>query len=100
MLRIFPKILRVSGQSMQPDYNDGDYIVISPWFIQWFTKEGKDIVFMHDKLGHLVKRVMRVDKLNKTVSVYGTGPESTTGEEIGNIPFKNIFGLVIFHLKM
>ena len=96
MIKILPKIIRVTGQSMSPYYKDGDYVVIYSMFLKLMLQENRDIVFKHQRLGLLIKRISRVNFAKKTVSVFGTGYGSSSTQKIGDVEFQNIIGYVIF----
>ena len=92
------RLLKLSGESLTPEYQIGDFVFISkiPYF---FTSpaQGDVIAFRQPGYGFLIKRIQEVlpdDKLN----VIGSHPESIDSREFGPISQKNVIGKVIWHI--
>ena len=67
MIRIF----RVSGASMEPDYREGDFVLVLRARMRQF-KPGTPIAFMHPDYGLLIKKVDYSNLESKVVWVSGT----------------------------
>lgn len=94
------KIIKVSGQSMSPDFNDGDYVLVSRIpLILGMVKINSILVFNTDKYGILIKKVSDIDRINRKIFFTGINSNSLSGEMIGAVPEKNILGSVILHFK-
>ena len=71
------RLLRVTGDSMSPEYKEGDFvIVVTAPFLFRSLKPGNVIAFEHGLYGLLVKRVREFDGLSKEVIVEGANPNS------------------------
>jgi hypothetical protein len=93
------KILRITGSSLTPEYQDGDYVIITtiPVFLRRFAV-GRLIVFEHETYGRMIKRISNIDFQQKKVFVQGTLDESLDSRQLGWIDFSNITGKVIAHI--
>jgi phage repressor protein C with HTH and peptisase S24 domain len=54
------RIVRVSGNSMSPDYRDGDFVLVGRYRVRK-PRPGDDIVFRHRDFGTLLKRIGRIE---------------------------------------
>ncbi len=94
------RIIKISGESMSPEYHDGDYVVTSRLpLLLGLVKINSVVVFKSEKYGPLIKKVSSIDKKEKRYFFSGSNSISITTEEIGAIYQKNIYGSVIFHIK-
>lgn len=92
------RIIKIHGESMLPEYNDGDYVITSRLpLLSGTVKVNSVMVFKSEKYGILIKKVAGINNDNNTYSFKGTNPLSLSTEEIGSIDKKNIIGSVIFH---
>jgi len=94
------RIIKVSGESMSPDFNDGDYVLVSriPLFFSR-VKVNSILVFKSNKYGTLIKKVSRIDRDHGNYFFTGINKNSLTSEKIGAINNQNILGTVILHFK-
>lgn len=94
------RLLKVSGESLSPDYQDGDFVLMLkiPIFFN-FLKPGDLVVFRHPEFGTLVKKIDWVDQPGAQVYVLGTHPLSVDSRQFGMIPIKDIEGKVIWQIK-
>ena len=90
------RIIRLKGQSMEPDLADGDFVVTSRLF--WRLKPGDNIVFSHECYPIMVKRVVEVAS-NGEVWVRGNHPASIQSSQIGWIKPQQIRAKVIFAVR-
>ncbi len=98
MFNKFFSIIRVTGKSMLPTYKEGDYLFVTRLFFNFFIKKNRDVVFIHDKIGMMLKRVHTVEKTSKSFRVFGLSEESIASQEIGDIPFRKAIGIVFYKL--
>ncbi len=88
------QILRIHGQSMTPEYQDGDFALIvgvkKP-------KVGDTIVFHNQLYGTLIKRIEKIT--DQGFYVIGTGENSLDSRRLGPISPDNVQGKVIWHIK-
>jgi signal peptidase I len=90
------RIHKVSGDSMTPDFQEGDFVLIgtAPFFLKRL-KVGDTIIFQHKLYGTLIKRITAFDSVTREAYVAGTSPESLDSRRLGTIRRENIRGKVI-----
>ena len=81
---------------MVPYYKEGDYVLLITAFYFPFLKEQKDIVFKTENQITMIKRILSLDKRTKTLKVYGTGPDSISSNDMGEIQINKLLGLVVY----
>ena len=93
------KIIKVTGQSLSPEYKEGDYVVITtiPFFFS-ALKTGEKVVFHHPVYGTMIKRVERDCAEEQEVFVVGSHSESLDSRQFGPIPKGWITGKVLWHI--
>ncbi len=95
MLRIF----RVSGESLTPEYQHGDFVLVSKIpFLFHPPIEGDVIAFHQPGYGLLIKRVQAIDEIGG-ITVLGTQLDSTDSRVFGAVQRKDIIGKVIWHIR-
>lgn len=94
------KVLRIKGESLYPEYRNGDY-VITAWSPFSFKrlKLGDVIAFTHPDYGLLIKQVSQIDRQRSTLEVRGTVLESVDSRTFGPIPSQSVRGRVFWHIK-
>ncbi|MDR3574463.1 MAG: S26 family signal peptidase [Anaerolineaceae bacterium] len=94
------KLLKVAGASLEPIYQDGDFVIISKIPILFDSvRKGDVVVFRHEVYGTLIKRVERFVPEQDGYYVLGTRPDSIDSRLIGVIPKKDVIGKVIWHIS-
>jgi len=94
------KILKIHGDSMSPDFQEGDFVIIlTASFILNRLKVGDDIIFSHKLYGTLIKRIASFDPNTAGVYVEGTSEDSLDSRRLGTIRSENIKGKVIAHFS-
>ena len=88
------KILRVQGESMTPEYQDGDFVLI---FKSKQPKLGDVIVFYNQFYGTLIKRIEKITE--QGIYVIGTGENSLDSRRLGPVSPDKVQGKVIWHIK-
>ena len=90
-------IFRIKGNSMEPKYESGDFVLLSKSPVTLKNlKVDDDIVFNHAYYGKLLKRINSVQSDNQ-YTVTGLNPSSISSSKLGPIPKKAIVGKVVFH---
>ncbi len=93
------KLIRVSGESLLPEYRSGDFVIVSkiPLF---FTplKKGDMIVLKHRLYGTLIKKVEALAPEKDEIFVIGTHENSLDSRHFGAISKKDLVGKVIGHI--
>lgn len=94
------KIFRVAGRSMEPEFREGDFVMVSKLPLRpKYVRPGTHIAFVNSKYGMLIKKVQEYNPARKLLWATGTSPFSIHGDEIGPIPVKNVLGEVIGHVR-
>ena len=83
---------------MSPDFQDGDFVVITtlPHILKRI-KIGDTIIFDHKLYGTLIKRIASFDPETAEAYVEGTQSDSLDSRRLGAIRRENIRGKVIAH---
>lgn len=94
---MIPKIYRVSGNSLHPRFQHGDFVLISK-FVGNVTKlkPGDPIVFRHAHYGTIIKLVSRIDFEADEIEVVGNYYGSLDSRSFGPISKNDVLGKVIF----
>lgn len=93
------RLLRISGQSLQPGYNDGDFVIISKIPILFNRlKPGDRIVFKHVDYGLLIKTIDHF-VFKKRYYVTGSHAFSVDSRQFGPVESQNVLGKVIWHIR-
>jgi len=93
------RILKISGDSLSPEYEEGDFVVIatSPFFLRRL-KPGDVVVFQHGGYGTLIKKIERFNE-NGDLIVVGTQPSSLDSQRLGPISPQALKGKIIAHIS-
>jgi len=93
------RIIKVTGESLSPEYKEGDYVVVAalPFFFA-SLRQGDVIVFRHPVYGTMVKRVERVDSAEDEIFVAGSHPRSLDSRQFGPIPRHWVTGKVLWRI--
>ena len=93
------KIIKVTGRSLYPVYQDGDFVIISKIPILFgFLRPGNVVVFNHPAYGRLIKRVARIEEGGKRLFVVGENEESVDSRSFGSIATQWVQGKVIWSI--
>ena len=93
------KLLRVSGLSMWPQYEDGDYVLVASPRLAGGIRAGDVVVFRHPDYGVMIKRVERVEPGGDDIYVIGAHERSVDSRQFGAISRRAVIGKVIWHIK-
>lgn len=92
------KLLRVKGNSLRPEVQDGDMVMLLTWRRLWKLKPGDRVVFRQPTYGTLIKKIERLGPGKDQVFVTGAHAASVDSYEFGPISIQSIIGKVIFVL--
>jgi hypothetical protein len=96
MLRWFA----ICGESLEPDYQTGDY-ALAACLPGWWQRlrPGDVVVLRHAVYGMMVKRIEQIDPQRQEITVIGSHPESIDSRTFGPLPRAQILGKVIWHVR-
>jgi signal peptidase I len=94
------QVLKVTGESLSPLFQEGDYVVVlkHPRFLK-SLKSGDVIVFHHAYYGTMIKRIETVSPENDEITVAGSHPDSVDSRSFGPILRKDVVGKVLWRIK-
>ena len=94
------RILKVSGNSLFPEYRDGDFVVVSKIpVLMGRLDRGNIIAFNSSQFGTMIKIVDSLSADGSTMTVKGTHPMSVDSRTIGPVSTRDIIGKVIWHVR-
>jgi len=93
------KILRITGRSLEPDFRDGDYVLVSKIPLLVRPARAGDVVAFHKPpYGLLIKRVEYLTPGGE-LFVLGTHAASVDSLQFGPIRRQDLLGKVLVHVK-
>jgi nickel-type superoxide dismutase maturation protease len=96
---VFLQLMKVSGNSLWPLYQDGDYVLAAHPALAGNIKPGDIIVFRHPGYNTMIKQVERVLADSGEIFVIGTHDRSVDSRQFGAISRRSVLGKVIWHIK-
>jgi signal peptidase I len=93
-------VVKVTGSSLYPAYQDGDFVIVSkiPILLSGL-KPGDVVVYQHPGQGRRIKIVDHLEDGGQSVFVFGLHPDSHDSRSFGAIPSKLIVAKVIGHIR-
>jgi signal peptidase I len=94
------QILKIAEHSLEPAYQEGDFVLVSkiPIFLGR-VRAGDTVVFSHPTMGRLIKRVERLLEDGKSLWVVGSSPDSVDSRIFGPVSIRQVTGKVIGHVS-
>ena len=94
------KLLKVSGESLLPLYQDGDFVLVAkiPLFFN-AIRRGDFIAFHHDIYGTMIKQVDDISPDRERLRVTGLHENSVDSTQFGAVHRNSVIGKVIWHIK-
>ena len=89
------QVLRIHGESMSPEYQEGDFVLIMKIF-RGKIKIGDVIVFQHQFYGTLIKDVEKIT--DEGIYVFGRRENSLDSRRLGPVNPVSVQGRVIWHI--
>ncbi|MBT3390824.1 MAG: hypothetical protein HN413_10465 [Chloroflexi bacterium] len=93
------KIIKVTGESLSPRYQTGDYVLLATNVRVRRLRSGDVIVFRHEIYGRMIKRVEHISPDGAQIFVTGTHPHSIDSATFGPISPTNLIGKAIWHIR-
>ncbi|WP_116368155.1 S26 family signal peptidase [Parahaliea mediterranea] len=92
------RLFRVTGHSMCPYLNDGDYVVTRRCTAD-ALREGDVIAVAHQRLGPIIKRIAAI-QAGHTLQLAGDNSAASTASEcIGAVPGASVLGRVVWRIR-
>ena len=92
------RLLKVSGNSLYPEYKDGDFVLVSKIPILFRRLHpGDAVAFRQPKYGTMIKKIAYLSPDGGEIIVLGSHPWSTDSRSFGPIRRGAILGKVIAH---
>jgi phage repressor protein C with HTH and peptisase S24 domain len=94
------KLLKVKGNSLMPEYHEGDFVVIRK--IPFSSKKyrtGNVIIFQQPDYGLMIKELFAISESETLLTVHGTHPDSIDSRDFGPINASDVIGKVIWQIK-
>jgi nickel-type superoxide dismutase maturation protease len=94
------KLFRISGESLLPDYQEGDFVLVAGLRRSLRSVgRGDVVVFRHPPHGIMIKRVDHAEPEAGQVFVIGTNRSSVDSRQFGPVAMDELLGKVIWHIK-
>jgi nickel-type superoxide dismutase maturation protease len=93
------RVIRVTGESLSPEYGEGDYVVLTtiPFFLNRI-RVGDVIVFRHPEVGVMIKKVSAFEAGEGGYLVSGMHAHSVDSRQFGPVAREAVIGKVIWHI--
>jgi signal peptidase I len=94
------RLLKVKGHSLEPTYQEGDFVFISkiPFFLAP-PRPGDVIAFRQPGYGTLIKQIEQAEAESDELYVRGTHPDSVDSRQFGPVRRRDVLGKVIWHIR-
>jgi phage repressor protein C with HTH and peptisase S24 domain len=94
------RLLKISGNSLEPEYIEGDFVLVSKIpFFRSSARPGDVVAFLHHEHGTMIKQVQSISADGRSLFVVGTHPLSVDSRHFGPIASHSVLGKVIWHVK-
>ena len=94
------KVIKVTGNSLSPFFLSGDFVLVSTFYRHFKNlKEGDSVVFNHPEYGQMIKFIVTNYPDSEHFKVAGSNENSISSHKLGLIPYSDLIGKVIFHIK-
>jgi signal peptidase I len=94
------QFLKVTGESLSPLYQEGDFVlIIKIPFLFKLLRRGDVVVFRQPSYGILIKWVEGVSSARREITVIGAHANSIDSRSFGPISQADIIGKVVWHIR-
>jgi signal peptidase I len=92
--------IKIRGDSLLPDFHEGDFVLISkiPFFFR-SPSPGDVVVFRVSPYGTLIKKIEWTDPGQRVLYVVGSHAASLDSRSFGPIDREALLGKVIWHIS-
>ncbi len=93
------RLLKIRGHSLVPDYQNGDFVLVSkiPAFFNRL-RPGDAVAFHHPDYGTMIKKIDSISPDAQVLTVVGSHPLSVDSRHFGPIDRDMLIGKVILHV--
>ncbi len=93
------RLMKVRGDSLTPEYQNGDFVLVSKIpFVLLAPSPGDVVAFRQPGYGLMVKRIQNI-ALDGNINVIGTHTDSVDSRTFGPVRQANLIGKVIWHIR-
>ena len=94
------RLIKVCGDSLTPEFSDGDFVLVSkiPIIFRRLSP-GDTVAFRHPRYGALIKKVNAISPDGGELMVFGVHPESIDSRCFGPVRSETVIGKVIAHIR-
>lgn len=93
------RLLKVHGDSLIPDYQEGDFVLVSKIPFLFASPRPGQVIALHlPPYGTLIKRVEQVLEGGQSFFVTGTHPLSVDSRQFGPVNRQALLGRVVWHI--
>ena len=87
------QVLKVTGESLTPEYKEGDFVFVTkiPFFL-YPLKVGDIVAFRHPDYGVLIKKIATISAGGDEIFVIGTHEHSVDSRHFGTVAAELIAG--------
>jgi signal peptidase I len=94
------QILKVAGESLAPEYREGDFVLIAKIpFLLNRLEDGDIVAFRHPVYGLMIKKIAALEPKRDEIFVVGTHESSIDSRHFGTIRRADLVGKVIWHIR-
>ena len=97
-LRMF-QLLKVAGDSLLPEYQSGDFVVILKISGCIRLRVGDVIVFRQPGYGILIKRIQAISPDGQEITAIGANPASVDSRIFGVVRLRDVLGKVVWQIR-
>ena len=92
-------LLKVTGDSLAPEYQGGDFVLISKIPFLFSSPARGDVIAFHQPgYGLLIKRIREITS-DGLLEVAGSHPDSVDSRVFGTVRQSDLLGKVIWHIR-
>ncbi len=93
------KLLKIEGDSLTPNFEHGDFVLVSKIPFLFHSPSHGDVVAFHQPgYGLLIKYIQSVNP-DGELNVIGTRPESIDSRVFGAVRQEDMIGKVVWHIR-
>jgi signal peptidase I len=94
------RLLKVSGNSLSPAYQNGDFVLVAKIPIFFKSLQAGEVIAFHHKIyGIMIKQIVEISIDGESITVTGFHQNSVDSTQFGPISRDVIIGKVIWHFK-